>query len=257
VRIARIEIDGRTSFAIVRGDRVCLAGGDPFGGLSPSDVWLPISGVRLLAPVEPKKIVAIARNYRAHAAEMNQAVSEEAPLFFLKATSAVIGPNERIVMPPRVGRVDYEGELAVIVSRRAKNVAQERALEHVLGYTCLNDVTARDLQKTLGHFTQAKGYDTFCPIGPWIETELDPSDLLVETRKNGELVQSGRTSEMVHKIPALIAAISSVMTLEPGDVIATGTPKGIGPLAPGDKVEITIENLGTLESSVVLGEGSG
>lgn len=251
MKIARVRVGGAESWAVVRGERLELAGGDPFTGLAPTGIEVALADTTLLAPVTPRKVVAIARNYRAHAAEMSQPVPEEAPLFFLKSPTAVIGSGEAIVLPRGVGRIEYEGELAVIIGKTARHVPESRALDHVLGYTCLNDVTARELQRKLNHFTQAKGYDTFCPLGPWIETELDPRDLAIESRKNGQVVQSGRTSEMVHPIERLIAVLSEVFTLEPGDVIATGTPKGVGPLVAGDTLSVSVEGLGELSNPVI------
>jgi 2-keto-4-pentenoate hydratase/2-oxohepta-3-ene-1,7-dioic acid hydratase in catechol pathway len=253
VRIARILFDGAPSWAIFRGaGPVRLAAGDPFGpkGLELDGRELPtIEGASLLAPVLPRKIIGIARNYRKHAAELGQEVSEE-PLFFLKAVTALLPPGGAIELPFDRGRVDYEGELGVVIGRGGRNIAPEQARLHVFGYTLVNDVTARALQKAQGHFTQCKGYDTFCPVGPWVETELDPERLRIQTRKNGQLVQDGLTSEMVHPIERLISHISTVMTLEPGDLIATGTPEGIGPLAAGDVVEVAIAEIGVLTNSV-------
>jgi 2-keto-4-pentenoate hydratase/2-oxohepta-3-ene-1,7-dioic acid hydratase in catechol pathway len=250
MKLVRIRRDAQIVWGLVEGEQVVIAGGDPFSGLTPTSDRVPLAGAELLAPVAPSKIIAIARNYRAHAAELNNPVPEAAPLFFFKPPSAVIGPRAAIVRPQGVGRIEHEAELAVVIGRRGKDISADRAFDFVLGYTCLVDVTARELQKTLGHFSQAKGYDTFCPLGPWIETELDPRDLRVSLRKNGALVQDGRTSELVHPIDRLIAAVSAVCTLEPGDVIATGTPKGVGPLEAGDRIEVEIEGIGALENVV-------
>jgi 2-keto-4-pentenoate hydratase/2-oxohepta-3-ene-1,7-dioic acid hydratase in catechol pathway len=198
----------------------------------------------------PSKIVAMGLNYRHHAEEVHLPLPE-VPLIFLKPPTSVIGPEENIIYPPSTTRVDYECELAIIIKKRAWQVSREEALEYVLGYTCLNDVSARDHQKQDGQWTRAKGFDTFSPIGPWIETGLDPGKVTVGTYLNGELKQHSRTSDMIFDVPEQISFISHVMTLLPGDVIATGTPSGIGPMKPGDIVEIKISSIGTLRNYVV------
>ncbi len=209
---------------------------------------LPVNA-QLLPPTTPTKIVAVGRNYAEHAKELgNEAPSE--PIIFLKPPSALLAPNGTIVRPSQSQRVDYEGELAMVIGKRARNVAAARWREFVLGFTCANDVTARDLQKKDVQFTRGKGFDTFCPLGPCIETELDPSDLALTTRVNGVIKQSGRTSMMVFSCGVILEFISAVMTLEPGDVILTGTPAGVGPLASGDTVEVEIEGIGTLRNHV-------
>jgi 2-keto-4-pentenoate hydratase/2-oxohepta-3-ene-1,7-dioic acid hydratase in catechol pathway len=200
--------------------------------------------------VLPSKVVAIGKNYASHAAEMGGDVPER-PLIFLKPSTSVIGHREAISSPPSSERVDYEGELAVVISRLCRDVPESRAMDTVLGYTCANDVTARDQQQADGQWSRAKGYDTFCPLGPWIETDLDPSDLAIRTTLNGETKQDARTSMLVHKIPSLIAYITACMTLLPGDVILTGTPEGVGPMQVGDTVGIEIEGIGGLTNPVV------
>jgi 2-keto-4-pentenoate hydratase/2-oxohepta-3-ene-1,7-dioic acid hydratase in catechol pathway len=206
--------------------------------------------VRLLPPVEPSKIVCVGRNYSEHAAELGNAMPSE-PLLFLKAPSAVIGDGDSIELPTQSERVEHEGELAVVIGRACRAVGEdEDPLSYVLGYTCINDVTARDLQRKDVQFTRAKSFDTFCPVGPHIVTGLDPLDLRVETRVNGEVRQSGRTSAMAFPVPFLIRYISNVMTLNPGDLIATGTPAGVGPLLDGDTVEVSVEGVGTLRNKV-------
>jgi 2-keto-4-pentenoate hydratase/2-oxohepta-3-ene-1,7-dioic acid hydratase in catechol pathway len=213
--------------------------------------------VRLLAPCQPSKIVALGKNYAAHAREMAaKGMSSEVPsepLIFLKPPSAVIGPGEAIVYPAMSQQVDYEAELVVVIGRRAKSVAQGEARSYVLGYTCGNDVTARDLQKKDGQWTRGKGFDTFCPLGPWIVTNPDPANLHLETRVNGVVRQSGVTSDLIFGVEVLVSHISQIMTLEPGDVIMTGTPAGVGPLVPGDVVEVEIEGIGVLRNPVVAG----
>lgn len=208
-----------------------------------------LAEVKLLAPAQPTKIVAVGANYRAHAEEMGHPLPES-PLLFLKPPSAVIGPEEAIICPAMSRRVDYEGELAVVMGRRARRVQPDEALDHVLGYTCANDVTARDLQLRDGQWTRGKGFDTFCPLGPWIVPGLNPHDLALRTRVNGELHQDSSTRDLIFRVEDLVSFISQVMTLEPGDLILTGTPSGIGPLTPGDVVEVEIEGIGVLRNPV-------
>jgi 2-keto-4-pentenoate hydratase/2-oxohepta-3-ene-1,7-dioic acid hydratase in catechol pathway len=213
-------------------------------------VSVPLAGARLLPPTVPSKILAVGQNYRAHAAEMGKGVPDE-PLLFLKAPSALLAPGDPIVRPGGYERVDYEGELAFVIGRRARHVRAADALDYVLGYTILNDVTVRDLQKKDGQYTRAKGFDTFAPCGPWLETDLDPSRLHLVTRVNGAVQQDSRTDDLIFSVPELVAFASRVMTLEPGDLFTTGTPKGVGQLWPGDVVEVEIEGIGTLRNPVV------
>jgi 2-keto-4-pentenoate hydratase/2-oxohepta-3-ene-1,7-dioic acid hydratase in catechol pathway len=209
-----------------------------------------ISELPLIAPLEPGKIVCVGRNYAAHAAELGNEVPKE-PLIFLKPPSAIIGPDEPIVIPAISQRVEHEGELAVVIGKHCSHLSdRENPLSYIFGYTCLNDVTARDIQKSEVQFTRAKGFDTFCPVGPYIETDLNPLDVLVETRVNGQLRQSGNTSLMVYPIPFLVRWISRMMTLVPGDLIATGTPAGVGPLVAGDVVEVSVAGVGVLRNPV-------
>lgn len=237
-------------YGLLEGDRIREISGPPWAPWSQVARTCRVVDARLLAPVEPSKIVCVGRNYAAHAAEFGNEVPKE-PLIFLKPPSAVIAPGEPIVLTPQSQRVEHEGELALIVGRRCSHLQEsDDALAYLLGYSCLNDVTARDLQKSDVQFTRAKGFDTFCPVGPHIETGLDPSDILVETRVNGALRQSGRTSQMVYPVAFLVRWISSVMTLYPGDVIATGTPAGVGPLIAGDVVEVRVDGVGVLRNPV-------
>jgi 2-keto-4-pentenoate hydratase/2-oxohepta-3-ene-1,7-dioic acid hydratase in catechol pathway len=210
---------------------------------------VPFDDVRLLAPVLPSKLACVGRNYAAHAAEWGMEVPEE-PLIFLKPSTAIIGPNEPIPLLPVSRRVDYEGELAVVIGRIARNVRAEEAFKVILGYTCANDVTLRDLQKTDDQWARAKGFDGSCPFGPWIETDLDPTDVRLETRLNGEIRQAAQTSDMVFGVAELIEYVTSFMTLLPGDAILTGTPEGVGPLAAGDVVEVEVDGVGTLSNAV-------
>jgi 2-keto-4-pentenoate hydratase/2-oxohepta-3-ene-1,7-dioic acid hydratase in catechol pathway len=255
VRIARFSHDGEVAFGVVEGaageeGEVAELAGHPFGPVAFTGRRLPLGGVRLLPPVLPSKVVAIGKNYADHATEMGGDVPEQ-PLLFLKPSTAVAGHGDPISYPPSSQRVDYEGELAVVIGRLCRDVPETRAAEVVLGYTCANDVTARDQQKTDGQWSRAKGYDTFCPLGPWIETDVDIADLRITTTVNGTTKQDGRTSQIVHKVPALIAYITTCMTLLPGDVILTGTPAGVGPLEIGDEVSVEIEGIGRLTNPVV------
>jgi 2-keto-4-pentenoate hydratase/2-oxohepta-3-ene-1,7-dioic acid hydratase in catechol pathway len=201
--------------------------------------------VHLLVPCVPSKVVAVGLNYRDHAEELSLPLPEE-PLLFLKPASSVIGPGDPIILPPQSARVDYEAELGIVIGKTAKNVPRATAGEYIRGYTCLNDVTARDLQNKDGQWTRAKGFDTFCPLGPWIETDVDPADLRIELYLNRERRQESRTSNLIFSPAELVEFISSVMTLLPGDVIATGTTSGIGPMTAGDTVEVRIEGIGSL-----------
>jgi 2-keto-4-pentenoate hydratase/2-oxohepta-3-ene-1,7-dioic acid hydratase in catechol pathway len=228
--------------------------GHPFapGGEAPrlSGARYPLADVRLLAPVLPSKVIAIGKNYAEHAREMGGEPPPE-PVIFLKPSTAVIGPGDQIARPVRLSqRVDFEGELAVIIGRLCRDVPPARVPEVIFGYTCANDVTARDLQARDGQWARAKGFDTFCPLGPWIETDLDPADLELTTLVNGEIRQSARTSLLLHDVAALIGYVSAVMTLLPGDVLLTGTPAGVGELKEGDEVSVTIEGIGTLSNRV-------
>ena len=215
----------------------------------PTGEEVPLDDVRLLAPVLPSKLVCVGKNYAAHAAEFGMEVPEE-PLLFFKPSTAVIGPHDPIRLLPISRRIDYEGELAVVVGRLARGVKAEEAGAYVLGYTCANDVTLRDLQKPDDQWVRAKGFDGSCPLGPWIETDLDPTDVRVETRLNGEIVQAGRTSDLAFGVAELLEYITSFLTMLPGDVLLTGTPEGVGPLAPGDVVEVEVDGVGTLSNPV-------
>ncbi|MEV5412643.1 fumarylacetoacetate hydrolase family protein [Thermopolyspora sp. NPDC052614] len=255
MRIARYSKDGEVAFGAVEGglgeEVIARIDGHPFGTIRFTGERHPLGEVRLVAPLLPTKIIAIGRNYAAHAAEFGNEPPEE-PLMFLKPSSSVIGPGEGIVYPTKLSeRVDFEGELAVVIGRLCRDVPVERAHEVIFGYTCGNDVTARDLQRKDGQWSRAKGFDSFCPLGPWIQTELDPADLAITTSVNGDLRQSARTSQLIHGIPKLIAHVSEVMTLIPGDVILTGTPEGVGPLDVGDEVSVGIEGIGTLTNRVI------
>jgi len=243
------KTDGPRYGWILGEDRVGPIEGTPLGEYRRLEADLELSEVRLLAPVLPGKIIAIGRNYAAHAHDQGVEVPDN-PLIFLKPPSAVIGPGEAIDLPPQSNQVEHEAELAAVVGRTGSWIPQEEALDYILGYTIGNDVTARDLQRRDGQWTRGKGFDTFCPLGPWIETEFDIADALITCRVNEEMRQMASTRDMVFTLPQLIAYISSVMTLEPGDVILTGTPAGNAPLAAGDIVEIGIEGIGNLRNPV-------
>jgi 2-keto-4-pentenoate hydratase/2-oxohepta-3-ene-1,7-dioic acid hydratase in catechol pathway len=255
MRIVRFVQEGRAGYGVLDGEKLSPLWEKPFLGITETGETLIRDEVTLLAPCEPSKIVALGLNYRDHAAEFGHPVPEE-PLIFLKPSTAVIGPEMDIIYPQMSRRVDYEAELAVIIGKTAHRVEEDKALDYVLGYTCFNDVTARDLQKKDGLFTRAKGFDTFAAMGPWIETDIgDPDNVMVEAYLNGERRQHSSTSNMVFGVHHLISFISQVMTLLPGDVIATGTPSGIGPMRPGDVVEVKVEGIGTLRNRVLAEEG--
>jgi 2-keto-4-pentenoate hydratase/2-oxohepta-3-ene-1,7-dioic acid hydratase in catechol pathway len=219
-----------------------LLGDTPAGSIA-------LDEAAMACPVEPSKIVCIGRNYAAHVKEMGHEAPAE-PLLFLKPPSALVGPGDVVRLPPESARVEHEAELAVVIGKRAKNVAKADALAHVFGYACACDVTARDLQRKDVQFTRAKGFDTFCPVGPWIETQLDPSALRIQCRVNGQTRQDGSTERMLFDVPTIVAYVSRMMTLEPGDVILTGTPEGVGPLVAGDALEVEIEGVGVLKLRV-------
>jgi len=256
VRIARFTVDDRQVFGVVEGDAgaevLAVVEGDPlYTPLRPTGEHVPLSEVKLLTPVIPRsKVVGVGRNYADHAAELGNEVPAE-PLIFLKPNTTVCSPGDAIRYPQQSTEVHFEGELAVVIGRLCSDVPAARAAEVIFGYTVANDVTARDLQRSDDQWTRAKGFDSFCPLGPWIVTDLDVTDLALTTELNGELKQAARTAAMVHKVPDLIAWISSVMTLLPGDVILTGTPAGVGPMKPGDEVSVSIEGIGTLTNPVV------
>ncbi|WP_416395678.1 MULTISPECIES: fumarylacetoacetate hydrolase family protein [unclassified Curtobacterium] len=232
-------------------DLVVLAGDPMYQGFETTGERVPLADAKLLAPVIPRsKVIGVGLNYAEHASEMDERAGDD-PVVFLKPNTSVIGPEDPIRLPAGVGRVDHEGELAIVIGSLAKNVTREDFASVILGYTIANDVTARDLQARDGQWTRSKGFDTFCPLGPAIETEIDPSDIRIETRVDGDLRQVGSTSEMVHDIPSLIEFVSSIWTLLPGDVILTGTPAGVGEIRDGEVVEVTIEGLGTLKNPVI------
>lgn len=264
MRIARFAGDDDPRFGVIGDDSgvptIAVLNGDPlYAGLNLSGQKIPLADVRLLAPVIPRsKVACVGKNYTKHAAEMGGEVPAE-PLIFLKPNTSVIGPGEPIFYPEQSKDVHFEGELAVVIGRICRSIAAADAAKVIFGYTVANDVTARDLQAKDGQWARAKGFDTFCPLGPWIETDFDPSNVAVTTRLGtpplqGELKQNGRTSDMVFSVPAIIEYVTSFMTLLPGDVILTGTPDGVGPMQAGDDVSVSIEGIGTLTNPVVSHE---
>ena len=257
MRLARIaHPDGVAFVTVTAGDAESGSGAiareiadHPFGTPTYTGRSWPLADTRLLAPILPSKVVALGRNYADHAAELGNTLPAS-PMIFIKPSTSVIGPNVAIALPASSERVDYEGELAVVIGRPCRDVRAENASSVILGYTVANDVTARDQQRADVQFTRAKGYDTFCPLGPWIETELDPVDLALHTELDGVTVQDGRTSDMVVTVGEIIEFVSGIMTLLPGDVLLTGTPAGVGPMQVGQSVSVTVEGVGTLTNPV-------
>ena len=250
MRICRVAVGDELHYGVIEGEAVALLSSHPFGPFEPEGRVLPLADVRLVAPVLPSKVIAVGRNYADHAREMGGEVPA-APMIFLKPSTSVIGPGDPITLPWQSEQVEHEAELAVVIGRLCRDVPEDRVHEVVLGYTCANDVTARDLQRTDGQWGRAKGFDSFCPLGPWIETSVDLDDADITCLVNGDLRQSGTTGDMVRDVVELVSWISSVMTLLPGDVILTGTPAGVGPLVAGDTVSVSIDGIGTLTNPVI------
>jgi 2-keto-4-pentenoate hydratase/2-oxohepta-3-ene-1,7-dioic acid hydratase in catechol pathway len=256
VRIARFSTDDEPRFGLIGDDdgveTVAVVQGDPmYAGIEFTGEKIPVADVRLVAPVLPRsKVVGIGRNYADHAAEFDNEVPAE-PLVFLKPNTAVIGPREPVVYPTQTEDLHFEGELAVVIGRICRDIEADDVAKVIYGYTVGNDVTARDLQFRDNQWARAKGFDSFCPLGPWIETDLDVGDLAIRTTLNGEVRQDARTADLIFDVPTLVSHVSSFMTLLPGDVILTGTPGGVGPMRPGDEVSVTIEGIGTLTNQVV------
>ncbi|MBM7243778.1 fumarylacetoacetate hydrolase family protein [Rhodococcus fascians] len=253
MRLGRIASPDGVAFVSIEGEGDARTAKEiaehPFGTPTFTGRSWPLADVRLLAPILASKVIAIGKNYAAHAAEMG-GEAPETPVIFIKPNTSIVGPGAAIVLPPSSKEVHYEGELAIVIGRPCKDVPASKAYDVVLGYTVANDVSARDHQKHDGQWTRAKGHDTFCPLGPWIETSLDPSDLEIKTEVDGVVKQQSRTSLLLHDIPKIIEWVSAVMTLLPGDVILTGTPEGVGPITDGDSVSITVEGIGTLTNPV-------
>ena len=250
MRLCRLTVGGAPRWGVVEGELVTPLAAPPWEGVRKIAGAIPLATAALLPPCEPTKIVAVGLNYKAHAAEMGKELPEE-PLLFLKAPSALLPPGGTVVRPRQSARVEHEGELALVIGRTARRVNASDALAHVLGYTCLDDVTARDIQRREKVYARAKGFDTFCPVGPWLETEIpDPQALDIELRVNGAVRQRGATGDMIFPVAEVIAFVSHIMTLNPGDLITTGTPPGVGPLAAGDAVEVEIGGIGVLRHGV-------
>src|SRR5512143_2325450 len=251
MRIVRYETgDGKKAkYGWLLGDKVGEIGGNVFGRYGRKEVDTALADVRLLAPTEPSKIVCVGRNYTEHAKELGNEVPK-VPLIFLKPPSSIIPNGGTILLPPQSAQVEHEAELVIVIGRRGRYVTSEQAKRYIFGYTIGNDITARDLQKTDGQWTRAKGFDTFCSFGPWIDTDFDPSDAVLTCRVNGQMRQMASTRDMVFSVGTLVAYISSVMTLEPGDIIFTGTPSGVGELRNGDRVDVEIDGLGRISNPV-------
>ncbi len=250
MKFIRASYHNKAFYAVLDGEFVLPLNGTPYGVIEYTGEWLRAADVRLLAPAEPSKIVAVGKNYREHAAEMNEGFPDE-PLLFLKPNTCIIANGDDIIYPTISKRLDYEGELGVVIGKRAHAVKSGHAKDFIFGYTCLNDVTARDIQKSDPQWTRGKSFDTFCPIGPHIETSLDGMNAAIRTRLNGEIRQESNTCMMTHGIDKLICYISECMTLLPGDIIATGTPAGIGSMQRGDVVEVEIGGIGVLRNRIV------
>lgn len=249
IGIIRFSYQGKVGYGQVKNGIVRAYEGSPFTGGKPGATILPLNDVRLLAPCRPSKVVAVGLNYKSHAKEMGMDLPAE-PMLFMKPSTSVIGPGDAIKLTPMSQRVDYECELGVVIGRKLHGAGPVQAREAILGYTCLNDVTARDLQAKDVQFTRAKGFDTFCPIGPVIAQEIEPGGLLVQTFVNGEMRQEGHTSDLIFPVSKLVSFISQVMTLNPGDVVATGTPSGIGPVTDGEVVTVVVQGIGSLINPV-------
>lgn len=257
MKLARLLVAGKPQWGLVVEDRITLFSSAPWQDPRPLGGSIPLEGAQLLPPAEPTKIVCVGLNYRAHAQEMGKELPRE-PLLFLKSPQALSAPGGAVILPPDSKQVEHEGELALVIGKRAKNVKPEEALRYVLGYTCLDDVTARDIQRQEKVYARAKGYDTFCPVGPWLETDIaDPQNLTLTLKVNGDVRQQGTTSDMIFSVAEIVAFVSRIMTLEPGDLISTGTPPGVGPLCPGDWVEVAIPEIGTLTHSVTTQDQGG
>lgn len=248
MRLVRVRHEGDCRYGLADLSTVTLISDEPFAAWEPEAV-IPLAGAQLLSPVTPTKVVCVGLNYRPHIEEMGHEMPVE-PVIFLKPSTSVIGPGAPIMLPPGVGRVDHEAELGVVIGRRLHRADREEVVASVLGFTCGNDVTAREIQSKDGQWTRAKGFDGFCPLGPWVETDVSPHDLAITCSVNGEVRQAARTSDMVFDPYELVRFVTQVMTLVPGDVVLTGTPGGIGPIVSGDVVEVTIEGVGTLANPV-------
>lgn len=251
VKICRFEYNGQAYKGIIKDKEILITENEANEYCNLVGSTISIDKVKLLKPVKPSKVVAVGLNYLEHIDEMGHGYIPDDPVLFIKTSSCVIGPNEGIILPKESERVDFEAELGVVIGKECDNVSAEDAKDYIFGYTCLNDVTARDLQRKDGQWTRGKGFRTFCPIGPHVETELDPSSIRVQSILNGEIKQDSNTKLLIKNVYELVSYISGIMTLLPGDIIATGTPKGVNPMKKGDIIEITIEGIGTLKNTII------
>jgi 2-keto-4-pentenoate hydratase/2-oxohepta-3-ene-1,7-dioic acid hydratase in catechol pathway len=250
MKIIRFVHKNRNLWGVLNGRTVRVLTRPPFSGISYSKEDIAFSKVRLLPPADPQKIILVGLNYKDHAKELGMNIPKQ-PVIFLKPPTALLAPAGNIVHPKQVKRLDFEAELAIVIKKKAKDIPQPKVNDYILGYTCLNDVTARDLQNTDGQWTRAKSFDSFCPVGPYIQTGIDPNKLAVSSYLNGKLKQSSSTENLIFPIPKLVSFISKIMTLMPGDIVSTGTPPGVGRMKPGDKIEVVIEGIGSLKNNVV------
>jgi len=249
MRLARFAYKKMVSWGIIEGRQIAGLKGDPYKKIIKSGKKVSLSKVRLLVPAQPSKIICVGLNYRDHAAEMNMPLPDS-PIIFLKPNTSLIACQEKIIYPKICFRLDYEAELALVIKKEGRNIKPSEAKKYILGYTCLNDVTARDLQKKDGQWTRAKSFDTFCPVGPWLETELDPSNVKIKAILNAKVKQNSTTANFIFKVEQIVAFVSNIMTLLPGDIISTGTPAGVGPMNKGDRIRIEIEGIGGLDNQV-------
>ncbi len=249
MKICRYKIGSEIEFGILEGEEIIVLDGEPFGGIKETKTRRRADEVTLLSPTNPSKVVAVGLNYQEHIDEAGMQ-RPDAPVLFMKPSTSVIGPSEPIIYPQSAARVDYEAELAIVIGKKCKNITADEAASHILGFTCLNDVTERFMQGMDGQWTRAKSFDTFCPVGPHVATDIDPKGLKVDAFLNDEQKQAGNTGMLIFSVEELVSFISGVMTLLPGDIIATGTPSGVGPMEPGDTVEIRIESIGSLINPV-------
>jgi len=250
MKIARVSFKNKISWAIIEDKTIRFIRGEPFGRIKAGNTRVSLGKVRLLVPATPSKIILAGLNYRDHARELNMKLPKE-PVIFLKPPSSLIAQGQDIIYPERAGRIDYEGELALVIKKKCRKIPMSKAVDYILGYTCLNDITARDLQKKDGQWTRSKSFDTFCPVGPWLETQACPDKLRIRTYLNGAPRQDSSCSNFIFPVDYLVSFISSVMTLNPGDIISTGTPPGVGEINPQDKICVEIDGIGRLENRVV------
>ncbi|MCU0666561.1 MAG: fumarylacetoacetate hydrolase family protein [Candidatus Omnitrophica bacterium] len=249
MRIARFSYRDKQFWGVISGNHVQLLKEQPYSGIRKSNIQISLSKIKFLVPAVPQKIILVGLNYKDHAKELNMPVPKE-PVIFIKPVTSLIAHQEEIIYPAQVKRLDYEAELALVIKKKAKNISPQKAVSYILGFTCLNDVTARDIQKKDRQWTRAKSFDTFCPVGPYLETDINPKNLFVKSYLNGKIKQDSNTSNFIFPVNYLVSFISSIMTLYPGDIISTGTPFGVGSMRPGDLIEIEIQGIGRLVNRV-------